>query len=174
MKIKNFFRHLRTIQKHRKEVRKLCFSLGLYWQGIIHDLSKYSPTEFINGIKYYTGICSPHIEERKNKGYSAAWLHHKGRNKHHSDYWMDINIETGKTEPIPMPRKYLLEMICDRVAASKTYLKDKYNDTCPLEYYISHKDEHEFHYITKYELESALTYIATCGFLKGIELWLDR
>ena len=85
-----FFGHLKTVNQHRREVRKLCFRCGLYWQGLTHDLSKYSPVEFFNGVKFFTGKGSPHIGERAAYGYSNAWLHHKGCNKHHAEYWQDI------------------------------------------------------------------------------------
>lgn len=45
--------HLRTVREHRALVRKYCFAVGLYRQGLTHDLSKYTPTELINGFRYY-------------------------------------------------------------------------------------------------------------------------
>jgi hypothetical protein len=146
-----FFRHLRTVNKHRREVRKLCFKCGLYWQGLTHDLSKYSPVEFINGVKFFTGKGSPHMGERDRYGYSKAWLNHKGRNKHHAEYWQDIR-PNGKTEPIDMPRKYFVEMICDRVAASKIYLKENYTNDAPWNYFDSHRDENQFSTNTRQDL----------------------
>lgn len=146
-----FFGHLRTVNKHRREVRKLCFKCGLYWQGLTHDLSKYSPVEFINGVKFFTGKGSPHMGERDRYGYSKAWLNHKGRNKHHAEYWQDIR-PNGKTEPIDMPRKYLAEMICDRVAASKIYLKENYTNDAPWNYFDSHRDENQFSTNTRQDL----------------------
>lgn len=160
--IKRFFGHLKTVHNHRRMVRKLCFKCGLYWQGLTHDLSKYSLTEFWNGVKFYTGTKSPHYGEREKYGYSKAWLHHKGYNKHHAEYWQDIR-PNGNTEPIPMPRKYFIEMICDRVAASMTYLGDKYTDDAPLQYYESHKDENQFHPETRHALEEMLEMIASEG-----------
>lgn len=146
-----FFGHLRTVNQHRREVRKLCFKCGLYWQGLTHDLSKYSPVEFINGVKFFTGKGSPHMGERAKYGYSKAWLHHKGHNKHHAEYWQDIR-PNGKTESIDMPRKYLAEMICDRVAASKIYLKENYTNDAPWKYYDSHRDENQFSTNTRQDL----------------------
>ena len=58
---------------------KNCFAVGLYRQGLLHDLSKYSWEEFATGVKYYQGNRSPNAAEKEEKGYSAAWLHHKGR-----------------------------------------------------------------------------------------------
>lgn len=162
--IQKFFGHLHTVNKHRRTVRKLCFQCGLYWQGLTHDLSKYSPVEFFNGVKYYTGTASPHVGERKDKGYSDAWIHHHNRNKHHVEYWQDIDPATGESAPIPMPKKYIQEMICDRVAASMTYLGDKYTDSAPLEYYESHKYENRWHEDTKKEVETYLKSIANSGF----------
>ena len=160
---KRFFGHLRTVNRHRRMVRRLCFKCGLYWQGLTHDLSKYSPVEFWNGVKYYTGTHSPHIEERATRGYSEAWLHHKGRNKHHAEYWQDI-CEDGETHPITMHERYFVEMICDRVAASMIYLGDKYTDYSPLEYYDSHIDENQFNDMTRYQLVRCLNIIACNGF----------
>lgn len=83
----NFFGHLSTINHHKWLVMQHCFKVGLYRQGLLHDLSKYSPVEFLAGVKYYQGFESPNNAERRAIGYSRAWLHHKGRNKHHLEYW---------------------------------------------------------------------------------------
>lgn len=163
-----FIGHARTVHEHRAMVRKLCFKCGLYWQGLTHDLSKYSPVEFWNGVKYYTGTASPHVGERKEKGYSDAWVHHHNRNKHHGEYWQDIDKE-GKSCPIDMPKKYFKEMICDRVAASMIYLGDKYDDSAPLEYYRSHKDENQFSQNTTCDLANYLMLIALNGFEKTMK-----
>ena len=159
---KRFFGHLRTINRHRRMVRKLCFKCGLYWQGLTHDLSKYSPTEFWNGVKFYTGTKSPHVGEREKYGYSKAWIHHHNRNKHHAEYWQDIGKD-GNAHAIDMPYKYFVEMLCDRVAASMVYLKDNYTNQAPFEYYKSHKDENQFSENTRRELEAGLHLMAEYG-----------
>lgn len=161
--LKRFFGHLRTVNRHRRLVRKLCFRCGLYWQGLTHDLSKYSLIEFWNGVKYYTGTKSPHVGEREYRGYSEAWLHHKGRNRHHAEYWRDIRPD-GKTRPINMPNRYILEMVCDRVAASMIYLGDNYTDSAPLQYYESHKYENSYTSHTRKKLEICLYQISKFGF----------
>ncbi len=134
----DFFKHLATVRRHRRAVRKLCFKAGLIRQGLTHDLSKYSRQEFWAGVKYYQGYRSPQAREREVLGYSAAWLHHKGRNKHHFEYWTDF--ADGKRVYVDMPPRYFAEMVCDRVAASKIYLKEKYTDAAPLEYFESRTD----------------------------------
>lgn len=128
--------HLKKINHHKRLVCQGCFKVGLYKQGLLHDLSKYSPTEFLVGCKYYQGTRSPNNAEREIKGYSSAWLHHKGRNKHHYEYWLDYSMDPEEgIIGMKMPVRYVVEMFIDRVAASKNYMKDKYTDRAPLEYY---------------------------------------
>ena len=117
---------------------KVCFKMGLYRQGLMHDLSKCSPSEFITGAKYFVGYRSPNDIQRKTEGYSSAWLHHKGRNLHHFEYWTDYRMgEDGKirVEPVRMPVRYVAEMFADRIAASKVYQGDDYTDASPYAYF---------------------------------------
>ena len=96
---------------------KECFEVGLYKQGLLHDMSKYSPTEFLVGCKYYQGNRSPNNAEREATGYSQAWLHHKGRNKHHYEYWIDYSVTPGEgMVGLKMPLRYVVEMFMDRIA----------------------------------------------------------
>lgn len=162
--IKNSILHFRTISEHRKLVMKGCFRVGLYWQGMLHDLSKYSPTEFLVGAKYYQGYRSPNNAEREEKGYSSAWLHHKGRNKHHFEYWIDYSTKAGTGFiPSKMPKRYLIEMYCDRVAASKIYNKGRYTDEYPLQYYLSGKDITMIEESTRKDIEMLLIMLASKG-----------
>ena len=134
MQLANAYHHFITITTHKLTVMDLCFRIGLIRQGILHDLSKYSPEEFATGIRYYQGVRSPNAAEKREKGYSGAWLHHKGRNKHHFEYWFDNGIGVFELVPVEMPLKYVKEMFCDRVAASKTYNKANYTQESPLLY----------------------------------------
>ena len=113
------WKHLKTVGKHRKFVRKACFKMGLVWQGLTHDLSKYSIPE-LKMCKYWTGKGSPHQACREAIGYSPSWIHHYHKNKHHFQYWWDED-ELGKLIPIKMPYKYMVESFCDMVGASKAY-----------------------------------------------------
>lgn len=162
----NFNGHLHTVNSHRRLVRKYCFKLGLYRQGIMHDWSKYTPSEFIPGVKYYQdGHRSPNNAQREDKGYSGAWLHHKGRNKHHFEYWIDYDINGGD-EPLTgmkMPLKYVAEMFCDRIAASRIYNKEKYTDRDPLDYYLMGKGHYIMHPETDALLHKLLQMLADKG-----------
>lgn len=132
--IKNAWLHLRKIQAHRKWVRHYCFGLGLYKQGLLHDLSKYSPTEFFESVKYYQGTSSPIDASKAENGYSMAWFHHRGRNLHHHVMWIDNFDETGGT-PLLMPYKYFAEMICDYLAAGRAYMGDKFSFKAELDWW---------------------------------------
>ena len=158
-----FFCHLHTITKHRHLVMAHCFRAGIPWRGLMHDLSKYSPAEFIPGVKFYTGTKSPTDGERRTYGYSKAWMHHKGRNRHHYEYWTDYSIVLKKSVPIKMPLVYVIEMFCDRVAACKVYLKDKYTDSSALEYYNRRLGQEEMHEETSALLGTLVRMLAEKG-----------
>lgn len=157
------WKHFCTITAHRHTVIRHCFKAGIGWQGLGHDLSKYSPIEFWTSSKYYQGNRSPNDRERIVKGYSSSWLHHKGRNKHHYEYWTDYSNVSHMVEPVKMPLKYVIEMFCDRVAACKIYQGDKYNDSKPLEYYQWGRGRHLMHEETNAFLEKLLVMLAEEG-----------
>ena len=156
MRAMKFWNHLKTITHHKLLVMDGCFRVGLIWQGLTHDLSKYSPAEFMIGAKYYQGTRSPNAAEREEKGYSEAWMHHKGRNRHHYEYWTDMNRFTRVYESVPMPRKYLVEMVMDRIAASKIYQGKDYSDASAYIYFARSKDYLVMHPETKAMLDKIL------------------
>lgn len=159
----HILKHFRTITKHRHKVISHCFKSGILWQGLRHDLSKYSPTEFFEGAKFYLGDRSPTEAARAANGYSAAWMHHKGRNRHHFEYWTDYNPQTKRAEPVKMPINYVKEMFCDRVAAGKIYLGDKYTNNNPIEYFQKGRAKTTMHPETAKLLEEWLTMLQKDG-----------
>lgn len=154
--------HLKTVHMHRKLVRQHCFACGLYRQGLTHDLSKYMPGELIPSIRYYQGWRSPYPYEKELKGYSLGWLHHKGRNLHHWEYWYDTFPDQGWV-PVKMPDIYLAESICDRIAACKTYHKEDYRDSDALEYFLAKPDAQYMHADTAASMEKILRMVAEKG-----------
>ncbi len=148
--------HLQTINRHKAKVTSLCFQCGIPKQGLMHDLSKYSPIELKTGFKYYQGYRSPIDAQKEAEGYSASWLHHKGRNRHHWEYWLD-NGPDG-IHPVQVPFNYVAEMFCDRTAASMIYLKDQYRDDSPLEYYMKNRKSTMIHPETEKQLLWMLEY----------------
>lgn len=143
--IKRFFGHTKTVVKHKIEVAKICFKFGLYWQGIVHDMSKFSPTEFIPSVKYYSGTRSPIEAEKEDKGYSMAWLHHKSKNKHHFWYWVDYDMNQVQA-PVRIPLRYVYELLADTIAAGKVYSSNagkEWKQSDPYEYYKAHNRDAE-------------------------------
>ncbi|MDD3218299.1 MAG: DUF5662 family protein [Lachnospiraceae bacterium] len=159
------WKHFKTITKHKMMVMRYCFKIGLYKQGLLHDLSKYSWTEFRMGARYYQGTRSPNNAEREETGLSTAWLHHKGRNKHHFEYWVDYGLNSPrKLEGVQMPQRYVAEMIADRISASRVYEGDAYTDQSPLKYYNKGTKSLWFvHPVTQQQLGELLTMLAEKG-----------
>ena len=167
IKFINIFRHLHTINVHRWKVFLLCCKVGIPIQGLLHDLSKYSPTEFFESVKYYQGDYSPIRNCKEDKGYSEAWLHHKGRNKHHYEYWYD---STAKEKCPIIPFKYVLEMICDSFAAGLTYQGKNWTKEYQLSYW---------HKVKKYatinpKLSDMLEKVYTEVSIKGLDAVLKK
>ncbi len=155
----NALKHFKTITRHRHLVCRYCMRLGLIGQGLTHDLSKYSPVEFLAGAKYYQGTRSPNDAERRATGVSLAWLHHKGRNRHHLEYWIDYIVRPDGSVVFggnKMPLRYVAEMFCDRIAASRVYLGSRYTNASPYEYYVNSKGTLLIHPETGAELEKML------------------
>lgn len=179
-KFEKFWGHLKTVNKHRFLVAKYCFKLGLYGQGLTHDLSKYSPIEFWSGVKYFQGNRSPIDAEKEDIGFSFAWQHHKGRNPHHWEYWVDnvgpreveeeieIKDDEGKIHKVKrkvrksvptvceIPIKYVLEIICDWIAAGKVYDGEKWTYLSIVKYYEKCKSSRIFEKETERRIESIL------------------
>jgi hypothetical protein len=106
--MKSYWRYFLYILNHKLNVCIECWKEGLYFQGIIHDLSKFSPVEFFPyAKKFYSGKPLTVEEELKWK---YAWLRHQHSNKHHWEYWV---MNPNTKEALPMPKKYIIEMVCD-------------------------------------------------------------
>lgn len=165
--------HLKIVATHRKIVRKWCFKLGLYWQGITHDLSKYSKEE-MRIYKYYGGTKSPHEVARDELGYSPSWVYHKNRNKHHWEFWLD-NQDGDDFIPIKIPYKYVVEMFCDMVGAGKSYLKDKWTVSSPKQYYDTRcKGQRLMHSKSEELLTTLLRILSECEDEKQFFNWYKK
>jgi hypothetical protein len=156
--------HIHTVMIHKHYVFLAMKDCGYFWGGLTHDLSKFSPTEFNESINYYTGTHSPIDDAKKAQGYSMAWLHHKGRNPHHSSFWVDVTF--GVVKPCKMPWKYLVESICDTIGAGKAYMKDGWTNRAPIDWWNSHDKKSFYHDDTRYALEYIYMYISEYGWKK--------
>lgn len=160
----HLIKHFHTVAKHKHYVFMHCLRAGIPILGLLHDMSKFSPVEFLAGARFYLGTRSPTELEREVYGYSMAWIHHKGRNKHHFEYWTDYSAKTKKLEPVKMPIKYVKEMFCDRVAAGMVYLGDNYTNDNPFDYFINGKAKAAMHPETAALLERWLLLLKNEGF----------
>ena len=165
MYFKSSIKHFKLITHHKWIVFKLCCKIGIPWRGLLHDLSKYSLTEFRESIKYYVGEHSPITEAKKDKGYSEAWLHHKGRNKHHAEYWVDHNAPD--VTPI-MPYKYAAEMICDKFAAGIIYQGKNWTKEYQLSYWNREREKIEINPKIEEFITEVTTQVAKDGINKTL------
>ena len=163
-----FTGHLRTILHHRHLVMFTCFKCGMYEQGLKHDLSKFSFTEFWPSVRYFQGDRSPIGKEKQIKGYSLCWLHHKGRNKHHWEYWVDRLGQDEKLTVIEMPFRYMLESVIDRISASKTYKKDAYNQSEPVHFFVNSREYKVMNQDTAEQIRHLLQYLSDNGEEKAL------
>lgn len=167
MIIKNIVKHIVLVTKHKWHVFKLCLRVGIPWRGLVHDLSKFSWTEFSESVKYYQGTHSPIRECRNQKGYSNAWIHHKAKNKHHYEYWLDFYPEP---RPVIMPYKYVAEMICDRIAAGIVYKGKDWSQEEPLKYFLAEREKNVLiHEQVAKVLEEVFTQVKEKGINKTLK-----
>lgn len=155
--MKKYWRHFKTITKHKWYVMVACFRAGLYLQGILHDLSKYSITEFCASAKYFQGDKSPIDAEKKANGYSIAWQNHKAKNKHHWHYWTDF--ENGELVVLEMPPKYVAEMLCDWVGAGKAYNKGRWTIDSFKNWYAQNRNIYYLHTLTREYIDLLMQHV---------------
>lgn len=143
--LNKILKHFKLVMIHKHFVFLASVEVGIPLRGLFHDMSKFSPIEFFNSAKYYTGNRSPIDNEKDDKGYSYAWLHHRGRNPHHWEYWID-NLSSGGVA-LKIPIKYVKEMICDWIGAGKAYDFENWNYDTPFKFFIKkyNRGEIKFH-----------------------------
>lgn len=156
------WKHFKTVCKHKAVVYHECKACGIWWQGVIHDLSKFSVTEFVPSARFFQGDKSPIEAEKAEIGYSVAWLHHKGRNKHHWEWWTDFD-QNGSIIANKIPVKYVIEMVCDWIGAGKVYSGEKWSEEEPLKHFNKARPGRHFHPQTEKLLIAMLEAIKNNG-----------
>ena len=159
-----YFKHLKVVLKHKWIVFRECCACGFFWRGLIHDNSKLLPTEFFSSAKYFQGDKSPIDAEKAKKGYSEAWLHHKGHNKHHWEWWTDFGPD-GEIIANKIPSRYVIEMICDWIGAGMVYGGENWTQGEPLRYYYKVRPGRHFHP----ETETLIIYLLEIIRDKGLD-----
>lgn len=159
----HYWGHFCTVTKHRYLVFIHCVKAGIPIRGLLHDLSKFSPVEFLPGAKYYTGKGSPIPRERADIGYSKAWIHHKAKNKHHLEYWQDYDDKNGTLFPVEIPPVYMTEMFCDMLAANKVYRGKEHTDQDGIKYFYNKNMAQRMHPKSAKFLENCFKVLADKG-----------
>ena len=114
---------------------------------------------------------------RERDGLSTSWIHHYGRNKHHFEHWVDYGIHCDTViHGVPMPRKYIAEMVVDRISASRNYHPDTYTDEAPLAkyhfFFLHSKEKLWFvHEDTNRDLEFLLRMLADRGEKETLKIY---
>lgn len=144
-----YWNNLCYILQHKWYVLLECWKEGLYWQGILHDMSKFSLTEFLAYAKRFHHEQETSSEQvaQDETAFQYAWLHHQHHNKHHWNYWV---VNQVRQEAVPMPQKYLVEMVCDWKAMAR---KGKISHT---EHYRNHAQNLILHPETRRQLDSIM------------------
>jgi hypothetical protein len=163
-KAKKQWRHFCTVLKHKAVVYQECRACGIGWQGLIHDLSKFSPAEFMASAMYFQGDKSPIEAEKEARDYSVAWLHHKGHNKHHWEWWTDFGPD-GEIIAYKIPARYVIEMVCDWIGAGKVYGGETWTEREPWNYYHKVRAGRHFHE----ETEKLLLWLLFVIYAFGLE-----
>jgi hypothetical protein len=153
--IAGYIQYFSYVVRHRRYVRKACFSMGLYYQGIVHDLSKFRLSEAKRYMRWFS-LSNKSIE----KEFNMAWNHHIKRNKHHRQYRVLIE-DSGAIKPIQMPKRYVEEMLCDWWGVGRAFAKTKEElmryDYCPrsevYNWYHKNKDNMKLHEKTRRHVE---------------------
>lgn len=141
MKMNKYWNYLKYILEHKKNVFIECWKRGLYFHAFTHDLSKFSPVEFISYTKHFYGT----KEDKIYSNFDYGWLNHQRKNKHHWDYWVDSDGVA-----LRIPEKYIKQMVCDWKAMGR-----KFGDTAQS-YYLNNKQRMKLNSITVILLEREL------------------
>lgn len=157
------WKHFKTVCRHKAVVFQECRACGLTWRGITHDLSKFGWTEFGTSARYFQGNRSPIEAEKEDNGYSFAWLHHKGCNPHHWEFWTDFAEKDGHVIANKIPYTYVVEMMCDWIGAGKVYQKDQWTTDSPMDHFNKMRPGRYFHPDTEMLIISFLECIRDKG-----------
>ena len=157
--MKEYFLYFLYVIKHKWYVFWACVQNGIWWRGLLHDLSKFYPSEFFAYAKIFygkiklvrdiNGYYDPYLST--NKVFTKSWISHLHRNKHHWQYFalVDENMSVVLME---MPKVYIIEMISDWIGATKAQ-KSKLG---VIQWYRVYKNKILLHQNSKRFLESKL------------------
>jgi hypothetical protein len=170
--MRRYWSYLKYVLRHKWFVGVECFKEGLYWQGLVHDMSKFSHYEFIPYAKHFYNKDGSKKDVRNETGFhdpnntgdeifDFAWLLHQKRNKHHWQFWI-LPKDDGDIRILEMPTNYVIEMVCDWVGTGKAQgfvspADDRYFET--RKWYDKNKDKMQLHEKTREQVENIIRFI---------------
>jgi hypothetical protein len=130
-----FLNYLGYIIRHKWFVFIECWRMGVPFRGLMHDISKFRPSEFVPYMKKFWGpecksindlhgddlrkaLGNGYYKEKVKEDFDYAWLHHQRRNRHHWQYWV-MKKDVGPLEPLDIPEDVIREMIADWAGAGR-------------------------------------------------------
>ena len=151
MRMRQYVSYLKYILRHKWFVLLACPLTGAsIWRGLVHDLSKARPSEW---VPYANTFYKPDGSRRylPHADFDSAWNQHQKANLHHWQYWVIIEDEGG-SKPLPMPDKYVREMVADWIGAGRAIN----GSTDPTSWYEESKDKIQLHPDTRQLVEELL------------------
>lgn len=149
--MRKYWDYFKSVLRHKWYVFLECAKSGLIWQGLVHDWHKFLPSEFFAyAEKFYgTGKNGEGLEKLKAvNNFIVAMNYHMSRAKHHWNYWVYLGYD-GELVPLVMPKKYVVEMVCDWRGAGKAYTgRDNL-----IEWYEENKGKFTMHLETRRMVE---------------------
>jgi len=145
-----YLKYFKAVMRHKWFVFLECCKLGIPLLGIIHDLSKFTLSEWRGYARYFYGKRTPSVEF----DFDRAWLHHQHRNKHHWQRWLltlDSVRSDGKFIAMIMPEKYQREMLADWRGAGRAYGNPDTKD-----WYLNNRNKMTLNCVTRTWIEQQL------------------
>jgi hypothetical protein len=145
------------ILEHKWNVLIECFKMGMILHGITHDLSKFLPSEFISYARFFHAkdrTKTYKTSDEQDPNFLMGWCLHQKRNKHHWNYWVCVTRK-DEISPIPMPMKYVKQMIADWRGMSRKFAGNA------RDYYLKNRDSIILHSDTTRIVEALLGVVFT-------------
>lgn len=165
--MKKNWSYLKYVFKHKWFVLREGLKIGVnLWQLIIHDWSKFLPSEWFPYADYFYGEWATEHEANRamivagvylktkadvSAAFDVAWLKHQNRQPHHWQFWM-LTMDDGGTQNLPMPDRYRREMLADWRGAGLALGKP---DT--RGWYLANRDHIQLHPQTRAWIEEQLS-----------------
>lgn len=161
--MKAHLKYLSYVLRHKWFVFLAACRLGIPWRGLVHDLSKFRPSEWFPYVEHFhgrkakpwrdsTGYYKP--TDTGDPAFDFAWFLHQKRNQHHWQWWT-LPEDGGGLKVLPMSDACRREMLADWRGAGRAQGKP---DT--LTWYAKNREKMTLHPDARAWIEQQLGYKA--------------